>query len=194
VFRAVLIQAGMGASDAGTMAKLAREATEQTWLSNQALQAMLAAITATYGLGWAARRASVEADTLPSLDRLDLSFHLSWFVVAGLASLAASKMLGGNGQALYVFGLNALLLARGPLFVQGLAVFAGLYRKAGIGRVGRTLGYVFLGITETITPAPVPIGLVSITGLVDLWTNIRKLPRQGEEPPAGPVEETAGRL
>jgi hypothetical protein len=158
-----------------------------------ALMSCVAALLAVYGVGWVARRNGNEVRALPPLERMDLSFHLTWVVAAGLLSLAAARFAGGSSGAFAALGWNLMVLVRGALFLQGLAVFAGLYRKAGIGRFGRVLGYVFLGITETVTPVLVPIGLVSIAGLVDLWVNIRKLPRGGASA-AEELEEPVGRV
>jgi hypothetical protein len=171
-----------------------RLAVTQTWFTTYLLGAALGAMLSVYALAWTAKRAEVEVDGLPPLARLDLSFHLTWLVVVGLGLMAFARFQGSSADMIGVVGVNLMILARGALFIQGLAVFAGLYGKANFGRVGRTIGYVFLIITEVITPAPVPIGLVSATGLVDLWVNIRKLPRQGTEPPADSMEEPAGRL
>jgi hypothetical protein len=192
--KAYAVAQNTSAADATALATAMRLAVQQTWLTTYLLAAGLGALLSIYALGWAAKRAEVEVDGLPPLKDLDLSFHLTWLVVLGLALMAASRFMGTGVDALGIIGINLMILARGALFIQGLAVFAGLYNKANIGWFGRTLGYVFLVITEVITPAPVPIGLVSITGLVDLWVNIRKVPRQGMEPPLDSLEEPVGRL
>jgi uncharacterized protein YybS (DUF2232 family) len=62
---------------------------------------------------------------------------------------------------------------RWVLFAQGVAVFAGLYERVKVSKAGRAFGYATLAITEAFLP------LVSLTGLVDVWLNFRKLPRDG---------------
>lgn len=165
----------------------------QTWPAYLLVTSVAGALLSVWGIGWVGRRAGQELNALPSLERLDLSWHLTWGAIAGLGLLALTKSLGITSGALPTIAWNVMLITRAALFLQGLAVFSGLYHKARIGRFGRTIGYVFLLITESITPLLIPIGLVSITGLVDLWINVRKLPRRGQQPPSVSLEEPEGR-
>lgn len=121
-----------------------------------------------------AKTSGVNVNGPPDLAGLDMSPHVVWGLIVGGSMLAADKFLGSwNGGILGIAGENLLSVARWVLFVQGVAVFAGLYRRAGFSRLSRSLGYVLLGITEMLLP------LVSLTGLVDLFVNVRKLPRNG---------------
>jgi uncharacterized protein YybS (DUF2232 family) len=70
------------------------------------------------------------------------------------------------------------MIVRPLLFLQGAALFATLYRKAGAGRVNRAIGLALLLLTETFVPS------VSILGVVDLFANLRKLPRAGGGAPS----------
>jgi uncharacterized protein YybS (DUF2232 family) len=151
----------------------------------------IAALLTVYGVGWVGRREGQELRCLPPLERLDLSFHLTWVLIAGLGGLAFSKWLSQPDGIVSAVAWNLTILARAALFLQGMSVFAGLYRRAKLGRVGRGIGYVLLLMTEALTPLFIPIGLVSITGLIDLWVNIRKLPRGGGAAPGldEPVDE-----
>jgi uncharacterized protein YybS (DUF2232 family) len=107
------------------------------------------------------------------LTELDLSLHVVWPAIAGLALLAAAAYLRQSTGWMQATGLNLLLVLRPVLFFQGLGDFAALYRKAGVGRVARGFGFVFLAFSESVVPS------VSILGLVDLFANLRKLPRGG---------------
>lgn len=165
----------------------------QTWPAYLLITSAAGALLSVWGIGWVGRRAGQELHALPSLEKLDLSWHLTWGVIAGLGLLALAKYLGVTTGWLPTAAWNIMLVARAALFLQGMAVFSGLYRRAHIGWFGRTIGYLLLVITESITPVVVPIGLVSITGLVDLWINVRKLPRRGQQPPQVSLEEPDGR-
>jgi hypothetical protein len=68
------------------------------------------------------------------------------------------------------------------LFLQGVAVFASLYRRMGAGKIAKTVGLVLLTLTELLIPFP----SVSVVGLADLFANLRRLPR-GHEAVPGPV-------
>jgi uncharacterized protein YybS (DUF2232 family) len=128
-----------------------------------------------------ARSAGVEARTYPALADTDLSFHLVWPAIAGLTLLAVGTFWGHGQGTVYDVGMNVLLIVRPALALQGLAVFAALYRRIGVGRVMKTIGFVLLGLTEVLVPS------VSVLGLVDLFLNLRKAERRGAKPKVGPV-------
>jgi uncharacterized protein YybS (DUF2232 family) len=71
------------------------------------------------------------------------------------------------------------MIVRPALALQGLAVFAALYRRISVGRVMRIIGFVLLGLTEVLVPS------VSVLGLVDLFLNLRKFPRAGAKAGTG---------
>ncbi len=142
-------------------------------------------------VSFSARASRVTVASPPELERFDLSPHMVWGLIVGGGMLAADKFLGGwNGGVLGVAGENLLRITEWVFFLQGVAVFASLYKRAGFSRVTKMFGFVLLGITEAYLP------LVSLTGLVDVFVNIRKLPRDGEaetplppaEPPAPPID------
>jgi len=114
----------------------------------------------------------------PVLPDLDLSIHLVWPVIAGLALLAAASFTGRPEGLLWAVGANLLLAVRPMLFLQGAADFAALYRKANVGRIGRAFGYALLAASEIVVPS------ISVLGVVDLFANLRRLPRAGGPPPA----------
>jgi hypothetical protein len=116
----------------------------------------------------------------PALADVDLSFHVVWPAIAGLALTAAGTVWGHGQGIVYAIGFNVLMIMRPVLLLQGVAVFAALYRRIGAGRVWRTIGFVLLAFTELVVPS------VSVLGLVDLFFNLRKLPR-GQGTASGPI-------
>jgi hypothetical protein len=140
----------------------------------------LTAILTIAGTGVAATRLGVDTRRLPPLAVIDLDPRMVLLPIVAIALLAASRLPLEISSTLDVVGTNLLMVARWMFFLQGLAMFAGLYERANFGRAARSLGYVLLGITEALIP------LVSLTGLADIWLNLRRLPRDGK--PAQVVE------
>jgi hypothetical protein len=169
-----LVNGGGSAADAATV-KLATDAfvaqTATTWPAATfytlgAGVAIGVSLTARAGrmLGQQVNRYGVLAD-------IDVSFHVVWPTIAGLALAAAGIMVTAMPSLVAVVGMNVLIAVRPLLFLQGLAVFSALYRRVGAGRVARSIGFVLLALTELLVPS------VSILGLVDLFMNLRKLRR-----------------
>ena len=127
----------------------------------------------------AGRSLGIEVNRYPALADTDLTFHLVWPAIVGLGLLAAGTFWGHGEGTVYVAGLNLMMVVRPALVVQGLSVFAALYRKMGVGRVMRTIGFVLLGFTELLVPS------LSVLGLVDLFLNLRKVERAGTTAKAG---------
>lgn len=125
----------------------------------------------------AGRALGQRANTYPKLQDVDLSFHLVWPVIAALGLMAVGTFWQQGVGPVYATGLNLLMIVRPVMVLQGLAVFAALYQKVGVGRVMRTIGFVMLGVTEVFLPS------VSVLGVVDLFANLRKLPRAGGATP-----------
>lgn len=172
--------AAVSATDMTLLDAAVRELFAQ-WPGWLIVESALAGLLAVYAVGNQALRAAVaDAKRLPSLDKLDLTWHLTWGVIVGLALLAAARFTNQPSGPVAVVGLNVMRVTGSMLVLQGFAVFAGLYRKAGVKSLGRAVGFTVLAITEPLTAVLVPVGLVGLTGLVDLWVNIRKLPRGGE--------------
>jgi hypothetical protein len=121
----------------------------------------------------AGRSLGIEVNRYPVLADTDLTFHLVWPTITGLAFLAAGTAWWHGQGPIHAVGLNLLMIVRPALALQGLAVFSALYRKMGVGRVMRTIGFVLLGLTELLIPS------ASVFGLVDLFLNFRKVARAG---------------
>lgn len=128
------------------------------------------------------RGAGIAVSQVPPLAAFDVDPRVVWGLIAAIVFLAADKFSGAwRGGVLGVAGENLLLTMRWVLFAQGIAVFAGLYERTKVSKAGRAFGYAALAITEAVLP------LVSLTGLLDVWLNLRKLPRDGRtEVPAPP--------
>ena len=112
-----------------------------------------------------------------ALADLDLTFHLVWPTIAGLALVAAGTLWSKAPVLLGQIGTNALLMVRPLLFLQGVAVFSALYRRMGAGKIAKTVGLALLTLTEFFIPS------VSVVGLADLFANLRRLARGQEVAP-----------
>ncbi|PKQ20755.1 MAG: hypothetical protein CVT66_03365 [Actinobacteria bacterium HGW-Actinobacteria-6] len=153
------------------------------WPAIIAIMSFFTTLTTVFAVSAVARTSGVSVKIPPDLDRLDLSPHVVWGLIVGGGLLAADKFLGGwNGGVMGVVGENLLRITQWILFLQGVAVFASLYKRAKFSRLSKALGYVLLGLTEAFLP------LVSLTGLADMFLNVRKLPRDGAAELAAPSE------
>lgn len=132
------------------------------------------ALLVVIGVGWAGRRQGVQLQRIPPLAELDLDPRITLVPITAIAILAIGKLQGENSW-LNAAGENVLVVASWIFFLQGVAVFAGLYRKAKVPRLLQGFGFMLLLVTEAIAP------IVSLTGLADVWLNIRRLPRKGQE-------------
>lgn len=141
------------------------------WPVNYFVSALLAATLAVAAAGWAANRTGAAVKRLPRLDVLDLSPHVIWPLIAAFAFLAAGRVMS-DGTTVTTTGMNLILGVRFLLLAQGLGVVSAFYRRIGLGRVARGMGYVLLVGADSLLP------IVSMVGLVDFWANFRKLPRE----------------
>lgn len=112
----------------------------------------------------------------PALADLDLDPKMALLAIVAVGALAIGRFVADTAPAVEQAGMNLLVVARMVFLLQGVAVFAGLYRRAGVSRPIRFLGFAILGVTEMLFPA------VSLTGLADIWLNLRRLPRDGVTP------------
>lgn len=178
----VAILKATGSTDTVALEKTAEQYARTSYLAWPSMFAYTYALAAALAVPLVSRMASTLGRTvnrLPALADLDLSLHIVWPAIAGLAIVAVATFMRQTESLLWGVGFNLLLLARMPLFVQGLGDFAALYRKAKVGRIGRAFGFTFLTISEVVIPS------VSVVGLVDLFANLRRLPRRGPTPRTG---------
>lgn len=146
------------------------------WVSTTVYTMGIGALLSVPVVSRAGRVFGAHVSRYPALADTDLTFHLVWPTIAGLALLAAGLSFGGTTGLVYKVGYNALQIVRPALFLQGLAVFAALYRRMNAGPVWRGVGYVLLALTELAIPS------LSVLGAVDLFANLRRLPRGAAEP------------
>lgn len=161
------LQAGMGEE----LAQIAMA----MWPGVVVTMAAAAAFFAVVGVGRTAARLGVALNRMPLLPALDLDPRAVILPILAVALLAAGTFVQGSTW-LTPAGENVLVVARWVFFLQGVAVFAGLYQRGKVGRPMRLFGFALLGVTEAYVP------LVSLTGLADVWLNIRRLPREGSAP------------
>ncbi|PKQ38237.1 MAG: hypothetical protein CVT59_03150 [Actinobacteria bacterium HGW-Actinobacteria-1] len=162
-------------------------AVARLWPAVIVIMSFFTALGTVLAVALSARASGAVVKSPPELDRLDLSPHVVWGLIVGGALLAADTFLGGwHGGVLGAVGENMLRITQWVLFLQGVAVFAGLYKRAGFSPLSKAFGYVLLGITEAFLP------LVSLTGLVDMFVNVRKLPRDGVAQVAPPPTDASG--
>jgi uncharacterized protein YybS (DUF2232 family) len=178
-------RAAGGAGTDGTLFGVDLEVLADTmfrlWPVDYFASALIAAVLSVAAAGWAANRTGAAVKRLPRLDVLDLSPHVIWPFIAAFAFLAAGRVMS-DGTGATTVGLNLLLGVRLLLLAQGLGVVSALYRRIGLGRVTRGVGYVLLVLADSVFP------IVSMVGLVDFWANFRKLPRE-DSPSAGRLED-----
>lgn len=139
-----------------------------------AITALLVVVT----VGITGIRFGAALKRVPPLATLDLDVRVVIVPIVAVALLAAGRIPMGIAPTLEIVGKNLLMIARMVYFLQGVAVFAGLYERAKFSRPVRMAGFVLLGVTEALAP------VVSLTGLADMWLNLRRLPRDGNPPPA----------
>lgn len=157
-----------------------QEAVVEGWPSVMVALNGFVAVGAVAGAGRLASTLGVAVQRLPRLPLVDLDPRAALLPITAIAFLAAARLPIGVAGTLDVVGSNLLVIARWVFFVQGLALFAALYERAGLRRGARVFGFALLAVTEALIP------LVSLAGLADIWLNLRRLPRDGT--PRGPVE------
>ncbi len=132
----------------------------------------LTAVLVVFAVGAMGVRLGVALRRVPPLAVFDLDVRMVILPIVAIALLAAGRLPVDLAPSLEIAGSNLLMVARLVFFLQGVAVFAGLYERAKFSRPARIAGFVLLGVTEAFAPA------VSLTGLADMWLNLRRLPRE----------------
>ena len=129
----------------------------------------------------AGKALGVQVNRYPALADTDLTFHIVWPTIAGLALMAVGTFQGHGQGIVYVVGLSFLTILFPVLILQGFGLVGALYRRLGAGRIVRTIGYVLLVLSTWL------LLLLGVLGLVDLFLNFRKLPRGQVAPTTGSV-------
>jgi hypothetical protein len=147
-----------------------------TWPASSFYTMALSTAISVPFIARAGRSLGQTVKTFGPLADLDMSFHIVWPMILGLGLTALGTMWSQAPTPVGLVGQNALMMVRPLLFLQGAAVFAALYRRMKAGRVVRTVALVLLFMTEILIPS------VSVIGAVDLFLNLRKVPRAGSQP------------
>lgn len=164
------------------MAQEYGEVFATSWPAMLVAMNMFAALFVVVVAGVTGSRLNPLVRTFPALADVDLDPRIALLAIVTVALLAVGRLTASSVPLLEQLGMNLLVVARMVFLLQGLAVFAGLYRRAKVSRPVRLLGFALLGATEMMIPA------VSFTGLADIWLNLRRMPRDGAIPaaPSGP--------
>ena len=140
------------------------------WPSIHVVQGVLMAIVAIIAVRWLSKRAGL-GFTIPGLGSMDLSIHVIWPLVVGLVLWALAKFGVPQADLADRIGVNLLVVARVLLAVQGAAVLTAFADAREWKSAGRILGSFVALFLESI------FWFVSGVGLVDMWMNVRRLPR-----------------
>jgi hypothetical protein len=147
-----------------------------TWIASSFYTMGLSTLISIPFVARAGRSLGQPVKSYGPLADADLTFHLVWPMILGLGLAALGTMWSQAPSWLLLTGDNVLRIVRSLLFIQGVAVFAAVYRKMKAGRVTKVIGFVLLALTELFVPS------VSVVGAVDLFANLRKIPRAGTQP------------
>lgn len=147
-----------------------------SWPAMLVVLNMFAALFTVVAASTAGSRLDPRIEPFPALADVDLDPRLVLLAIGSIALLAVGRLTATSVPVIEVLGMNLLVVTRMVFLLQGLAVFAGLYRRANLSWPMRAMGYALLGATEMFVPA------VSLTGLADVWLNLRRLPRDGATP------------
>jgi hypothetical protein len=164
------------------MAQEYGEVFATSWPAMLVAMNMFAALFVVIVAGVTGSRLDPSVRPFPALADVDLDPRVALLAIVTVALLAVGRLTASSVPLIEQLGMNLLVVARVVFLLQGLAVFAGLYRRAKVSRPVRMLGFALLGATEMMIPA------VSLTGLADIWLNLRRMPRDGATPavPSGP--------
>ena len=147
-----------------------------SWPAMLVVLNMFAALFTVVAASTAGSRLDPRIEPFPALADVDLDPRLVLLAIGSIALLAVGRLTATSVPVIEVLGMNLLVVTRMVFLLQGLAVFAGLYRRANLSWPMRAMGYALLGATEMFVPA------ISLTGLADVWLNLRRLPRDGATP------------
>lgn len=164
---------------AGTSAlETAREVAMMLWPMSYLLIAAFSAICALLGARAGLRRAGTDSPRLP-LSRLDSPLWVVGVLAGSILAVSLGVLMGEGGRRVVMIGLNALMVVRVVLALDGMGVIAWFFVRMGVGRLGMALILALAVNIELSLP------IVSGLGLVDFWANFRRLAR-GTTPVGGP--------
>lgn len=147
-----------------------------SWPAMLVVLNMFAALFTVAVASTSGSRLDSRIEPFPALADVDLDPRFVLLAIGSIALLAIGRLMAASVPGIEVLGMNLLVVTRMVFLLQGVAVFAGLYRRVNLSRPLRAVGFALLGATEMFVPA------VSLTGLADVWLNLRRLPRDGATP------------
>lgn len=145
-----------------------------------AVNLVLISLGAFFAVGIISRvgtRAGADVRRIPPLDRLDMSWHVVWPLIAALGLLVASVVTSMPETWWAALGRNLMVVSGALLALQGLAVAEAFLRKVKLHVVLRLIAYAALLWVGVLVP------VLMVVGFADLWLNLRKLPRSGGSAP-----------
>lgn len=113
----------------------------------------------------------------PHFSEFDLSVQFVWPLIVGLLCLAASYLDFQYAAIAKVVAYNFIACSAFIYAVQGFALIDYLMRRRNVHWALQILIYLFALQLELMFLIP------SFMGLIDMWANIRKLPRKGSRTP-----------
>lgn len=146
------------------------------WPAAYVLSALGAFLVAHVGVWLAAGRAGEKAPKLPKMVDYDLPLWVvAVFVLAAAALAVTLTVPAASSQVVLMVAANVVVAVRFALAAQGLAVLTWFVREKHF----RPLTACLLGMAALYLE--VQFFVLTVVGLVDVWTNFRHLQR-GEKP------------
>ena len=180
-------QAQLGAQGAALAAQMqvVRSVISVMWPTAYVVAALALYLSALLGAGLAAGKA--EQGSVPRVPRLvdyDLPLWVVAVLVAGVAGLAFGLTAEGPvARAALVVSANVVMALRFALAAQGLAVLSWFVREKHLGPMASALaGAVALYLEMQFV-------VLTVAGLVDVWANLRHLPRGAAPESAGSAQQ-----
>lgn len=149
-----------------------KEILDYLWPLTYTLAALVEFACAYLGVSIASSRLGEKSFEMPKLQDFDLPLWVVAVFVAAVCGLAVAMSVSlGFAQVLLMICLNVIMGLRFAFMIQGLALISAVMRKRGPGQLTRVLAYVAAFYLEA------QFFVMSIVGLVDVWANLRHLPR-----------------
>ena len=168
-------QAGIASTGA---LETARNVALLLWPSSYLFVATISVACAQLGSRGGLRRVGADSPRLP-IRHLDTPLWVIGVMATAILLCALGGVMGERGNVALMLGLNALLVARVILALDGFGVIAWLIARMGIGRIGTAIALAVAVNIELSLP------VVSGIGLIDFWANFRRLAR-GSSPSGEP--------
>jgi hypothetical protein len=157
----------------GSLRESLRMWLRQIWPGLNLVMIALGAALSTLLLARLSRAHGVETSGPAPLDRIDVSWHMVWPLIAALGILAATFYAERAGGVAAGIGWNLLIVSLAVFVVQGLGVSEASLKRLRLRMVPRVLIYGLMLWTGALMP------VLALLGVADMWVNFRRLPRNG---------------